>query len=127
MKHRFIFILGVACLMTSCMEEEFQNEIIPTPGEDVKFSASVDEGVQTRTVYGADNTTGINVYWVDGDKVSVYGTTCTEGRKQAEYKVQTSSKATPNKDNDLVVDTDGNVTSGQYGGHNFADDLVNRS
>ena len=124
MKHRFIFILGVACLMTSCMEEEFQNEIIPTPGEDVKFSASVDEGVQTRTVYGADNTTGINVYWVDGDKVSVYGTTCTEGRKQAEYKVQTSSKATPNKDNDLVVDTDGNVTSGQYGGHNFADALV---
>lgn len=124
MKHSFIYILGVACLMTSCMEEEFNNEIIPTPGEDVKFSASVDEGVQTRTVYGADKATGINVYWVDGDKVSVYGTTCTEGRKQAEYKVETSSKATPNKDNDLVVDADGNVTSGQYGGHNFADDLV---
>lgn len=124
MKHSYIYILSVACLMTSCMEEEFNNEIIPTPGEDVKFSASVDEGVQTRTVYGADKTTGINVYWVDGDKVSVYGTTCTEGRKQAEYKVQTSSKATPNKDNDLVYDTDGNLTSGQYGGHNFADDLV---
>lgn len=79
--------------------------INPNEGKEVVFSSTVGEA--TRTLYGdeAADGTSIRVNWVDGDLISVYGTTCTV--PQAEYKVST-------------VDEDGNVVSG----HNYASDLV---
>lgn len=79
--------------------------INPNEGKEVVFSSTVGEA--TRTLYGDETADrdSIRVNWVDGDLISVYGTTCTV--PQAEYKVSTTDK-------------DGNVVSGQ----NYASDLV---
>lgn len=122
MKRVLVYIIGVVSLMTSCTENELRNEIVPATGEEVIFSAFVNGDVQTRTVYGADNNNSLNVYWVDGDKISVYGTTCLTGRQQAEYAVRAESAATPNKDaNTSITNADGTTTT--TGGQNFATKL----
>lgn len=106
MKNIFLAAIGIVCLMASCSKDEtYVDPINPNEGKEVVFSSTVGEA--TRTLYGGEATDGksIRVNWVDGDLISVYGTTCTI--PQAEYKVST-------------VDTDGNVVSGQ----NYASDLV---
>ncbi len=90
MRHKLLAIAGTFFLIASCTEEMPEN-ITPTPGEDVSFSANL-TGNQTRTLYGGDgekaNTVKVN--WVDGDLINVYGTTCAQGRQLAEYKVNTA-------------------------------------
>lgn len=106
MKKIFLAAIGIVCLMASCSKDEtYVDPINPNEGKEVVFSSTVGEA--TRTLYGDEATDGksIRVNWVDGDLISVYGTTCTV--PQAEYKVST-------------VDEDGNVVSGQ----NYASDLV---
>lgn len=106
MKYRVLFIIGVVCLMASCAQEKFDNTIIPTPGEEVRFSASVNEGPQTRTLYGADAADSIRVKWVNGDTISVFGTT--GGKQQAKYTVlaETASSNTPNVNDGQVYADD---------------------
>ena len=106
MKYRVLFIIGVVCLMASCAQEKFDDTIIPTPGEEVRFSASVNEGPQTRTLYGADAADSIRVKWVNGDTISVFGTT--GGKQQAKYTVlaATASSNTPNVDDGQVYADD---------------------
>lgn len=80
---QIINILVIALLMTSCV-----NEIIsfdPTPGKDVKFSISAQRDALTKTLYGAEGTNSIDVNWVSGDLVTIYGTTCAVN--QADYSV----------------------------------------
>ena len=80
---QIINILVIALLMTSCV-----NEIIsfdPTPGKDVKFSISAKRDALTKTLYGAEGTNSIDVNWVSGDLVTIYGTTCAVN--QADYSV----------------------------------------
>ena len=98
--------MGVVCLMASCAQEKFDSTIIPTPGEEVRFSASVNEGPQTRTLYGADAADSIRVKWVNGDTISVFGTT--GGKQQAKYTVlaATASSNTPNVDDGQVYADD---------------------
>lgn len=98
--------MGVVCLMASCAQEKFDNTIIPTPGEEVRFSASVNEGPQTRTLYGADAADSIIVKWVNGDTISVFGTT--GGKQQAKYTVlaETASSNTPNVNDGQVYADD---------------------
>lgn len=82
-----IFFAGTALIAASCTEK--QENVIPTPGKDVNFSANLD-GNKTRTVYdpnGDFNGDAIKVNWVKGDKIKVYGTTCSQGRQLAEYSV----------------------------------------
>lgn len=85
-----IFFAGTALIAASCTEK--QENVIPTPGKDVNFSANLD-GNKTRTVYnpnGDFNGDAIKVNWVEGDKIKVYGTTCSQGRQLAEYSVNTA-------------------------------------
>ena len=107
MKRNIVFLIGVVCLMASCSREEiggFRPE--PTPGEEVRFSASVNENPQTKTLYGADAPDSIRVKWVNGDLISVYGNT--GGKKQAEYKVVATTNPTnnPNADDGQVYADD---------------------
>lgn len=117
MKRNLAYILGALFVMTSCVEEKVLDNIVPTPGDEVEFTAGLNIGVQTKTLYGADN--GINpikVKWVNGDKVMVYGTTCTEGSdcQVAEYQVSTSKTSTPNTDDGQNV-ADGLDKTGDIG------------
>ena len=117
MKRNLAYILGALFVMTSCVEEKVLDNIVPTPGDEVEFTAGLNTGVQTKTLYGADN--GINpikVKWVNGDKIMVYGTTCTEGSdcQVAEYQVSTSKTSTPNTDDGQNV-ADGLDKTGDIG------------
>lgn len=112
-------------LMVSCLEEPSFNNVEPTPGHDVAFSARV-SNPETKTLYGVSDEDGksVKLKWVHDDKITVYGTTCAEGRKQAEYAVKTYVK-TPNEDGttnitDDILEATPNTSDGQ----NFADDLV---
>lgn len=86
-----ILIAGAVIVMSSCAEQK--ENITPTLGKDVSFSANL-SGEKTRTVYGTDSdqAEAVKVYWVEGDKIKVYGTNCVEGRKLSEYSVNTNGK-----------------------------------
>ena len=86
MKRNLLYILGVVCLMTSCVEERIK-EFEAAPGVEVDFNISMADGPETKTLYGAESTDGksIKVNWVTGDLVEIYGTNCSVN--QAEYKV----------------------------------------
>lgn len=79
--------------ITSCIEEQ-TDVVVPTPGEGVRFYASLNN-IETKTIYGEEvyengsgkPATAIKVNWVDGDMISVYGTTCLPDCKQGQYKV----------------------------------------
>lgn len=117
MKRNLAYILGVLFVMTSCVEEKVLDNIVPTPGDEVEFTAGLNTGVQTKTLYGADNgTSPIKVKWVNGDKIMVYGTTCTDGSdcQVAEYQVSTSKTSTPNTDDGQNV-ADGLNKTGDIG------------
>ena len=117
MKRNLAYILGVLFVMTSCVEEKVLDNIVPTPGDEVEFTAGLNTGVQTKTLYGADNGTNpIKVKWVNGDKIMVYGTTCTKGSdcQVAEYQVSTSATTTPNADDGQNV-ADGLDKTGDIG------------
>ena len=117
MKRNLAYILGVLFVMTSCVEEKVLDNIVPTPGDEVEFTAGLNTGVQTKTLYGADNGTNpIKVKWVNGDKIMVYGTTCTKGSdcQVAEYQVSTSATSTPNADDGQNV-ADGLDKTGDIG------------
>ena len=105
MKRNLLYIMGVVCMMTSCIEEQNVIEIVPTPGKDVLFSAELGTDAKTRTLYGVDNTSAIKVNWVKDDLIAVFGEDCTN--KQAVYSVNVSVDATPNGE-----------------GQNYADKLV---
>lgn len=121
MRTTIITAIGLAFLMTSCMEKEVIddfNNITPTPGKEIIFSAKLDTP-QTKTVYGTETSTGIKVKWVHDDLVTVYGTTCSN--KQAEYAVKTYVKDVNNNiTEEILTSTPNTDTDGQ----NYADDLV---
>ena len=86
MKRNLLYILGVVCLMTSCVEERIK-EFEAAPGVEVDFNISMAGGPETKTLYGAESADGksIKVNWVTGDLVEIFGTNCSVN--QAEYKV----------------------------------------
>lgn len=86
MKNIFWLPLIASLLMVACTDKELDDNIIPRDGEEVNFSVSVNDN-KSRTLYGDEATDGksIVVNWVKGDKVLVYGTTCSNS--SAEYKV----------------------------------------
>lgn len=110
MRNNIIYLICAACLVAACAEEQRFENINPTPGVEVAFSAITNESPETKTLYGADadDVTGLKVKWVNGDKIKIYGTTCSV--KEAEYSVQATTAATntPNTDD----------------GQNYADDLI---
>lgn len=90
MKRNILYIIGLSCLFASCVEEKF-NDPQADPGKEVRFSVTVEEDLATKTIYGEESTvngvTSVPVNWIEGDKISVYGETCSI--KQAEYEVKT--------------------------------------
>ena len=106
MKRNFIYLIGVICLMTSCLGELNINK--PSADGDIVFTASLSE-VTTRTLYDEDGiknaTSAVKVNWVHNDLITIYGADCTEGRQQAEYRV---GAVKVNGSNVPVLDANGN-------------------
>lgn len=82
----------MAFAVASCTEEEIvEDKVLGKPGEEVKFTLSLDK--KSRTVYGDgnvdedDQVVSYPIYWVDGDKVQVYSPHALSDRNNAEYKV----------------------------------------
>lgn len=91
-------LLFVAFAVASCAEEEIiENKVVGKPGEEVKFSLSLNK--KSRTVYGDEINNTFPIYWVDGDKVQVYSPQALTGRNNAEYKV-----ILPKGENGVVVE-----------------------
>lgn len=114
-----IFFAGTALIAASCTEK--QENVIPTPGKDVNFSANLD-GNKTRTVYdpnGDFNGDAIKVNWVKGDKIKVYGTTCSQGRQLAEYSVNTAGATGQNYATSLDKTGDAGVQWGNEATSDF--------
>lgn len=92
----YIFVL-LAC---SCQNDD-QGSIQPTPGQDVKFGASLEQNVSTRTIYGEEETdldgSRFPIYWVDGDEVMVSSPECANngGKGLATYKVHVVDEKQP--------------------------------
>lgn len=92
----YIFVL-LAC---SCQNDD-QGSIQPTPGQDVKFGASLEQNVSTRTIYGEEETdldgSRFPIYWVDGDEVMVSSPECANngGKGLATYKVHVEDEKQP--------------------------------
>lgn len=103
MKKNLLYILAVVLLSFSCTEDD-SVYVAPANGQEVKFTANLENSKQgSRTLYGeevdSDNNgtnDGIKVNWVNGDKITVYGSTCATGRNQANYTVNAANSGTQN-------------------------------
>ena len=98
MKKNLLYIIAALSVLVSCTEEKMELGT-PLTGQDVKFSVSM--GNNARTVYGEEATDGksIKVNWVNGDKITVFGTTCSV--PQADYSV-VANTANQNYADELV-------------------------
>ena len=112
----YTVLFSVLIATYACMEEpEF--DIDPNPGSEVQFGLSLGHGLDTRTVYGLETTTGFPIYWVDGDEVLVASPQCLSGRNSATYIVSCEGD-TQNYASDLTKAGDAGV---QWGGGETAD------
>lgn len=87
--HYYIVSLALAFTVASCSDDMETPNHPANTGDEVQFGAAL-SGVDTRTVYGDETTTGFPIYWVQGDKVKVASPQC--GVKQAEYSVSVASE-----------------------------------
>lgn len=98
--YKYIVLSSVLVMACACAEEDIY-PIEPQTGSEVQFGLSLEKGVDTRTVYGNETTTGFPIYWVNGDKVLVASPQCAEGNNSAEYIV-TAKTATQNYADELT-------------------------
>lgn len=98
--YKYIVLSSVLVMACACAEEDIY-PIEPQIGSEVQFGLSLEKGVDTRTVYGNETTTGFPIYWVNGDKVLVASPQCSEGNNSAEYIV-TANTATQNYADELT-------------------------
>lgn len=93
MKKIFLAAISIVCLMASCTKDEMQADPInPNEGKEVVFSSSIGEA--TRTLYAEENGNKIAVKWVDGDLISVYGSTCAVNQSDYTVKAATGTETT---------------------------------
>lgn len=93
MKKIFLAAISIVCLMASCTKDEMQADPInPNEGKEVVFSSSIGEA--TRTLYAEENGSKIAVKWVDGDLISVYGSTCAVNQSDYTVKAATGTVTT---------------------------------
>lgn len=99
MKKNILYVIAFLFVLVSCTEEKLEVGS-PLTGQDVKFSVSM--GNDSRTIYGAEEADGksIKVNWVNGDKITVFGTTCAV--QQADYSVVAEKSGNQNYADDLV-------------------------
>ena len=96
MKKNIFYIALAAFMAIACVEENLNNEINPMEGDEVLFSATSGNRIETRTTYG-DEVQGTNgnqiiVNWVNGDKVKVWASAIAS-RNEAEYAVNTGGNS----------------------------------
>lgn len=98
MKKNFLYIIAFLSVLVACTEEKIEVGT-PLTGQEVTFSVSM--GNDSRTIYGAEETDGksIKVNWVNGDKITVFGTTCAV--QQADYSVVAANSGNQNYADDL--------------------------
>lgn len=102
MMKNLLYIIAVFSVLVSCTEEKLE-VVSPSTGQEIKFSANLSNGkTNSRTIYGdAVLSNGIEtaykVNWVDGDNITVYGTTCSV--RQANYKVNPGKDTNGNNSN----------------------------
>lgn len=87
MKRNIVYIIGVVCMMTSCVGGLFNN--VTPPEGDITFTAEL-SNPETKTLYGTDKGGSFVVNWVHNDLITVFGDACT-AVPQAEYRVATVS------------------------------------
>ena len=117
MINKISYLVCAVCALffvSSCLDNDIIN-VTPTPGEEVEFGVALPNGVQTKTLYGEDHgynngnkesNPAIKVKWVNGDRIMIFGTTCSNECNTAEYSVAVAGENLPNKD----------FTSGDYSG-----------
>ena len=103
MMKNLLYIIAVFSVLVSCTEEKLE-VVSPSTGQEIKFSANLSNGkTNSRTIYGDavkddnGNETAYKVNWVDGDNITVYGTTCSV--RQANYKVNPGKDTNGNNSN----------------------------
>lgn len=81
-----MFLIGVAFMLSSCIDENFEQGPAKE-GKEIKFGLA---SPKTRTIYDDDNTSQIN--WVSGDGITIY---CNEAEstKKANYNVTPASES----------------------------------
>lgn len=119
MKNKIFFAFAMLGLLTSCVKDLNNQNAIPTPGNEVILSASVNTPA-TKTVYGAEGLTTVPVKWVHNDVISVFGTTCS--LPQADYVVKTYQKVNGEVTDQPLTSTPNTNADGQ----NYADELVRK-
>lgn len=85
--YKYIILSSVLMIACACVEETF-DPVKPQVGSNVQFGLSLDKGVETRTIYGGETSTGFPIYWVEGDKVLIASPQCADGNNSAEYLVE---------------------------------------
>ena len=102
MMKNLLYIIAVLSVLVSCTEEKLE-VVSPSTGQEIKFSANLSNGkTKSRTIYGdavLENgiETAYKVNWVDGDNITVYGTTCSV--RQANYEVNPGKDTNGNNSN----------------------------
>lgn len=84
---KYLIISALALLACSCQTEDLE-DVHPTPGQDVKFGASLEQ-ISTRTIYGDEINNAFPINWVNGDEVVIFSPDCASngGVGSATYKV----------------------------------------
>ena len=81
-KNSFLFAAALALTFAGCSDDKMIDEgrIPVDSGDEIMFGSTLNgdhnvvglDGVDTRTIYGERNQSGIPVNWVDGDEVAIF-------------------------------------------------------
>lgn len=106
---KYLIISALALLAYSCQTEDLE-DVHPTPGQDVKFGASLEQ-ISTRTIYGDEINDAFPINWVNGDEVVVFSPDCASngGVGSAIYKVNVGEENSGNQNYANSLDKTGDI------------------
>lgn len=93
MQIKKLFLLSFLALVAYGCQDDKDVKPVPTPGEEVRFGASLDLNALTRTIYGDEVNHKFPIYWVNGDEVLVSSPQCAAARNTATYSVSVGDDA----------------------------------
>lgn len=94
MKTKKYFIIPMLALLAYGCQDDEKSTIQPAVGEEVKFGATLHDGV-SKTIYGPEANNAFPIYWVNGDEVIVSSPQCADkgGVGSATYRVSVGGAA----------------------------------
>ena len=123
-KNSFLFAAALALTFAGCSDDKMIDEgrIPVDSGDEIMFGSTLNgdhnvvglDGVDTRTIYGERNQSGIPVNWVDGDEVAIF---CPQASAPANHLVNYKVKPNdlhPNQSS-TIVKVDPNQAGLQWG------------